>query len=58
MLNKLCTRTAKSAPYPPFPANDKLQPDLGILLWPELRRVTQPPHIAGPLAGIKNKIPR
>jgi hypothetical protein len=26
--------------YPPFPANDKLQPDLGIMLWPELRRVT------------------
>ncbi len=41
--------TAKSAPYPSFPANDKLQPDLGILLWPELRRVTQPPFIAGPL---------
>jgi hypothetical protein len=44
-------KKAKSAPYPPFPANDKLQPDLGILLWPELRRVTQPPHIAGPLAA-------
>jgi hypothetical protein len=27
--------------YPPFPTNDKLQPDLRILLWPELRRVTQ-----------------
>jgi hypothetical protein len=27
MLNKICTWTAKSAPYPPFPANDKLQHD-------------------------------
>ncbi len=47
---------AKSTPYPPFPANDKLQPDLGILLWPELRRVTQPPHITGPLAASNHLI--
>jgi hypothetical protein len=51
-LNIICAMTAKSAPYPPFPANDKLQPDPGNLLWPELRRVTQPHHIAGPLATI------
>jgi hypothetical protein len=48
MLNKTCTRTAKSAPYPPctvtafwlkYQDRDRM-----------LRRVTQPPHIAGPLA--------
>jgi len=47
MLNKICTRTAKSAPYPPctvtafwlkYQDRDRM-----------LRRVTQPPHIAGPL---------
>jgi len=53
MLNKICAMTAKSTPYPPFPANDKFQPDSRNLLWPELRRVTQPPFIAGPLGGIK-----
>jgi hypothetical protein len=48
MLNKICTMTAKSAPYPPCTVT---------ALWLKyqdrdrmLRRVTQPPHIAGPLA--------
>jgi hypothetical protein len=50
MLNKICTRMAKSAPYPPctvtafwlkYQDRDRM-----------LRRVTQPPHIAGPLAQI------
>ena len=50
MLNKICTMTAKSAPYPPCTVT---------ALWLKyqdparmLRRVTQPPHIAGPLAFI------
>jgi len=49
MLNKICTMTAKSAPYPPCTV---------IALWLKyqdparcLRRVTQPPHIAGPLGA-------
>jgi hypothetical protein len=44
--------TAKSAPYPPCTVT---------VLWLKyldrdrmLRRVTQPPHIAGPLGGIMN----
>jgi hypothetical protein len=50
MLNKICALTAKSAPYPPctvtafwlkYQDRDRM-----------LRRVTQPPHIAGPLAQI------
>jgi len=50
MLNKTCTLTAKSAPYPPctvtafwlkYQDRDRM-----------LRRVTQPPHIAGPLCLI------
>jgi hypothetical protein len=48
MLNQLCTRTAKSAPYPPCTVT---------AFWLKYkdparccRRVTQPPHIAGPLA--------
>jgi len=47
MLNKIFTRIAKSAPYPPCTVT---------ALWLKyrdrdrmLRRVTQPPHIAGPL---------
>jgi len=47
MLSKICNRTAKSAPYPPCTVT---------ALWLKyqdparmLRRVTQPPHIAGPL---------
>jgi hypothetical protein len=47
MFNKICTMMAKSAPYPPctvtafwlkYQDRDRM-----------LRRVTQPPHIAGPL---------
>jgi len=56
MLNKICTRTAKSAPYPSCTVT---------ALWLKntergrcLRRVTQPPHIAGPLAGIINNTAR
>jgi hypothetical protein len=50
MLNETFTRTAKSAPYPPctvtafwlkYRDRDRMR-----------RRVTQPPHIAGPLAQI------
>jgi hypothetical protein len=47
MLNKICTMTAKSAPYPPCTVT---------ALWLKyqdrdrmLHRLTQPPHIAGPL---------
>jgi hypothetical protein len=51
MLNKICTMTAKSAPYPPctvtafwlkYQDRDRM-----------LRRVTQPPHIAGPLVKMR-----
>src|SRR4030042_787429 len=49
MLNKICTMTAKSAPYPPCTVT---------ALWLKnkgrgrcFRRVTQPPHIAGPLVA-------
>jgi len=48
--NKICTRTAKSTPYPPC---------TGTIFWLKYqdparmpRRVTQPPFIAGPLAQI------
>ena len=50
MLNKICTRTAKSAPYPPCTVTAyrlKYQDPARML-----RRVTQPPHIAGPLGVI------
>jgi hypothetical protein len=50
MLNKICTMTAKSAPYPPCTVTAywlKYQ-DSALVL----RRVTQPPHIAGPLQCI------
>jgi hypothetical protein len=53
MLNKTCTRTAKSAPYPPCTVT---------AFWLKYldparcsRRVTQPPHIAGPLANMRRK---
>ena len=58
MLNKTCTRAdsyrqAKSAPYPPCTVT---------ALWLKYqdsaqmrRRVTQPPHISGPLATILGK---
>jgi hypothetical protein len=50
MLNKTCTRTAKSTPYPPCTVTVfwlKYQDSARLL-----RRVTQPPHIAGPLVVI------
>jgi hypothetical protein len=50
MLNKICTMTAKSAPYPPCTVTAfwlKYQDPARML-----RRVTQPPHIAGPLVRI------
>src|SRR4030042_426588 len=50
MLNKICTMMAKSAPYPPCTVTVfwlKYQDSTRML-----RRVTQPPHIAGPLAVI------
>ena len=62
MLNKICTMTAKSAPYPPCtPAALRRLADRagrGVTAYRlkyrdrdrMLRRVTQPPHIAGPLA--------
>src|SRR4030042_866637 len=56
MLSKICTRTAKRAPYPPCTVTAfwlKYQDRARML-----RRVTQPPHIAGPLAGIKSNISR
>ena len=56
MLNKTCTRAdsyrqAKSAPYPPCTVTAswlKYQDPARMLC-----RVTQPPHIAGPLVFIK-----
>jgi len=45
--NKICTMTAKSTPYPPCTGTVfrlKYQDSCRML-----RRVTQPPHIAGPL---------
>ena len=52
MLGIICTRTAKSAPYPPCTVT---------ALWLKYqdparccRRVTQPPHIAGPLVASRN----
>jgi hypothetical protein len=51
MIYKTCTRTAKTAPYPPctvtafwlkYQDRDRM-----------LRRVTQPPHIAGPLVQME-----
>jgi len=51
MLDKICTLMAKSAPYPPCTVTAlwlKFLPDSTRML----RRVTQPPHIAGPLGGI------
>ncbi len=49
MLNKNCTWTAKSAPYPPCTVTTsrlKYQDPARVL-----RRVTQPPFIAGPLGA-------
>jgi len=48
--HKACTRTAKTTPYPPRTVTAfwlKNQDTARML-----RRVTQPPHIAGPLAHI------
>jgi hypothetical protein len=52
-LNKICTMTAKTTPYPPCTVT--LRSAQGFWLKQQditlcLRRVTQPPHIAGPLA--------
>jgi hypothetical protein len=47
MLIKLCTWTAKSAPYPPCTVTALWLKYLDLARM--LRRVTQPPHIAGPL---------
>jgi hypothetical protein len=51
MFNKICTRMAKTTPYPPCTVT---------ALWLKyrdrdrmLRRVTQPPHIAGPLVQMR-----
>ena len=46
--HKTCTRTAKTTPYPPCTVT-AFWPT-GTDLWRCCRRVTQPPHIAGPLA--------
>jgi len=52
-LNKTCTMMAKTAPYPP---------GTGTTFWLKYqdparmrRRVTQPPHIAGPFAVCKKQ---
>jgi len=48
---KTCTMTAKTAPYPSRHRDSFLPKAPGqVPGW--LRRVTQPPFIAGPLAGI------
>jgi hypothetical protein len=55
MLNQLCTRTAKSAPW--FVHSGcvpGLYPDENFLVTAYILKPTQPPHIAGPLAAIKN----
>jgi len=49
MLNKTYTWTAKSAPYPPCTVTAFWLKKTGRGRC--LRRVTQPPHIAGPLAA-------
>jgi len=54
MLNQLCTWMAKSAPYPPCTVTVfwlKYQDSARML-----RRVTQPPHIAGPLGIIDSHL--
>jgi len=56
MLNKICTRTAKSAPYPPCTVIRQLAELKYLDSARMLRRVTQPPHIAGPLAKMKNVV--
>ena len=48
--NKICTMTAKSAPYPPCTVIIIRLKFLDTARC--FRRVTQPPHIAGPLAKI------
>ena len=57
--------TAKSAPpsrtarrgtaYPPFPTEGGLLFNIKTSGWPELRRVTKAPHIAGPLDCMSNE---
>ena len=54
MLNKTCTRTAKSAPYPPCTVTVFWLKNTGRGRC--LRLVTQPPHIAGPLVVIAQTI--
>jgi hypothetical protein len=50
MLNKISTMMAKSAPYPPCTVTvSRLKSQDPTRC---LRRVTQPPHIAGPLVRI------
>jgi hypothetical protein len=56
-LNKICTMTAKTTPYPPCTVTLrsaqgfwlKYQVPIAIGTARCLSRVTQPPHIAGPL---------
>jgi hypothetical protein len=55
MLIKFCIMTAKSAPYPPFPTEGDLMVKIKTSGRPELRRVTQPPFIAGPLVKMRAK---
>jgi hypothetical protein len=60
MLNKICTWTAKSAPPSRSARRGTAYPPCTVTaLWLKfqdrdrmLRRVTQPPHIAGPLCTI------
>jgi hypothetical protein len=67
MLNQLCTWMAKSAPYPPCtPAAHYARAGRGVTaFWLKyqdparmLRRVTQPPHIAGPLGVMRDSEPK
>jgi len=54
---KTCTRMAKTTPYPPCTVIRQLAELKNQDPARMLRRVTQPPHIAGPLAaspGFKN----
>jgi len=58
MLNKICTRTAKSAPWfvhygcVPEPYSDE-----NYVVTASILKPTQPPHIAGPLGVIANLLP-
>jgi len=53
MFNKICTWTAKSAPwFVHYGCVPGLYPDENFVVTASILKPTQPPHIAGPLAVI------